>query len=56
MFGGTMNVDEVDDHPFLKEDRDLTREAIARGVPFWGSAWARRCWRAPSTLPWCAHP
>ena len=36
MFGGTMNVDEVNDHPFLKEDRDLTREALARGVPFLG--------------------
>ena len=36
MFGGTMNVDELDEHPFLKENRDLTREAIARGVPFLG--------------------
>lgn len=36
MFGGTMNVDEVDDHPFLKENRDLTREAIAKGIPFLG--------------------
>jgi GMP synthase (glutamine-hydrolysing) len=36
MFGGTMNVDEVDDHPFLKENRDLTREALARGVPYLG--------------------
>ncbi len=36
MFGGTMNVDEVDEHPFLKENRDLTREAIDRGVPYLG--------------------
>jgi GMP synthase (glutamine-hydrolysing) len=36
MFGGTMNVDEVDDHPFLKENHDLTREAIERGVPYLG--------------------
>ena len=36
MFGGTMNVDEVDEHPFLKENRDLTREAVARGVPYLG--------------------
>jgi len=36
MFGGTMNVDEVDAHPFLKEDIDLTREALAREVPFLG--------------------
>jgi GMP synthase (glutamine-hydrolysing) len=36
MLGGTMNVDEVDEHPFLKENRDLTREAIDRGVPYLG--------------------
>jgi len=36
MFGGTMNVDELDQHPFLKENRELTREAVARGVPFLG--------------------
>jgi GMP synthase (glutamine-hydrolysing) len=36
MFGGTMNVDEVDEHPFLKENRDLTREAIGRGIPYLG--------------------
>jgi GMP synthase (glutamine-hydrolysing) len=36
MFGGTMNVDEVGEHPFLKENRDLTREAIRRGVPYLG--------------------
>jgi GMP synthase (glutamine-hydrolysing) len=36
MFGGTMNVDEVDEHPFLKEDRDLTRECIERRVPYLG--------------------
>ena len=36
MFGGTVNVDEVDDHPFLKENRDLTRECIERSVPYLG--------------------
>jgi GMP synthase (glutamine-hydrolysing) len=36
MFGGTMNVDEVDEHPFLKENRDLTQEAINKGVPYLG--------------------
>ena len=36
MFGGTMNVDEVDEHPFLKENRDLTREAFAREIPYLG--------------------
>ncbi len=36
MLGGTMNVDETDEHPFLKEDRDLTREAVERGIPYLG--------------------
>ncbi len=36
MFGGVMNVDEVDEHPFLKENRDLTREAFARHIPYLG--------------------
>jgi GMP synthase (glutamine-hydrolysing) len=36
MFGGTMNVDAVDEHPFLKENLDLTREAVARAIPFLG--------------------
>jgi GMP synthase (glutamine-hydrolysing) len=36
MFGGTMNVDEVDDHPFLKQNRDLTRECVDRAVPYLG--------------------
>jgi GMP synthase (glutamine-hydrolysing) len=36
MHGGTMNVDEIDEHPFLKEDRDLTLECVERGVPYLG--------------------
>lgn len=36
MFGGVMNVDELDDHPFLKENRDLTRETVARRIPYLG--------------------
>lgn len=36
MFGGVMNVDEVDEHPFLKENRDLTRDTVANGIPFLG--------------------
>ena len=36
MFGGTVNVDQVDDHPFLKENRDLTRECVDRTVPYLG--------------------
>jgi GMP synthase (glutamine-hydrolysing) len=37
MFGGTLNVDEVDEGPFLKQDRDIAREAVERGVPYLGS-------------------
>jgi len=36
MFGGTANADEVDEHPFLLHDRELTREAIGREVPYLG--------------------
>ncbi|HET7869449.1 MAG TPA: type 1 glutamine amidotransferase [Actinomycetota bacterium] len=36
MLGGTVNADQVDGHPFLLEDRALTREAVDTGVPFLG--------------------
>jgi len=36
MFGGTANADEVDEHPFLLQDRALTREAVDREVPYLG--------------------
>ncbi len=36
MFGSSHNVDDTDAHPFLKEIRDLTREAVQRGVPYLG--------------------
>jgi GMP synthase (glutamine-hydrolysing) len=36
MFGGSMNVDDTNEHPFLKENVDLTREAVQRGVPYLG--------------------
>ncbi len=36
MFGSSHNVDETDAHPFLKEIRDLTREAVERGLPYLG--------------------
>ncbi|MDP9330277.1 MAG: type 1 glutamine amidotransferase [Actinomycetota bacterium] len=36
MHGGTMNVDEIDEHPFLKGDRDLARECVARAFPYLG--------------------
>jgi len=34
--GGAMNVDQVADFPFLARERDLLREALARGVPVFG--------------------
>lgn len=36
MFGSSHNVDDTDAHPFLKEIRDLTREAVQRGLPYLG--------------------
>jgi GMP synthase (glutamine-hydrolysing) len=36
MFGGSMNVDRTDEHPFLLEDRRITAEAVDGGVPFLG--------------------
>jgi GMP synthase (glutamine-hydrolysing) len=36
MFGSSYNVDDTDRHPFLKEIRDLTREALDRGLPYLG--------------------
>ena len=36
MLGGTANADQVDEHPFLLHDRELTREAVDRGVPYLG--------------------
>jgi GMP synthase (glutamine-hydrolysing) len=36
MFGSAYNVDDTDRHPFLKEIRDLTREAVERGIPYLG--------------------
>ena len=36
MFGSAYNVDDTDRHPFLKEIRDLTREAVERGMPYLG--------------------
>jgi GMP synthase (glutamine-hydrolysing) len=36
MFGSAYNVDDTDRHPFLKEVRDLTREALERGMPYLG--------------------
>ena len=36
VFGGSMNVDMVDRHPFLLEERRLVRRAVEEGVPFLG--------------------
>ena len=36
MLGGTANADQVDRHPFLLDDRTLTRQAVDAGVPFLG--------------------
>lgn len=35
-FGGTVNVDQVDEHPGLARVREYTREAVDRGVPYLG--------------------
>jgi len=35
-FGGTANVDQTDRFPHLATARDLTREALERGVPYLG--------------------
>ena len=35
-FGGTVNVDQVGDHPYLADVRRITREAVDRGVPYLG--------------------
>jgi GMP synthase (glutamine-hydrolysing) len=35
-FGGTVNVDQVAEHPYLATVRAYTREALDRGVPYLG--------------------
>lgn len=35
-FGGTVNVDETERHPYLATVRELTREAVEREVPYLG--------------------
>jgi GMP synthase (glutamine-hydrolysing) len=36
VFGGEMNVDEVEAHPYLLAERELMVDAVARGVPVLG--------------------
>jgi GMP synthase (glutamine-hydrolysing) len=35
-FGGTVNVDQTEEHPYLGAVRDYTGEAVERGVPYLG--------------------
>jgi GMP synthase (glutamine-hydrolysing) len=36
MFGGSMNVDEVDHYPFLVRDRELALQAVTHATPYLG--------------------
>ena len=36
VFGSSFNVEHADEQPFIKEVRELTREAVERGVPYLG--------------------
>jgi len=36
VFGGAMNVDMTDEHPYLAEERDFVRDAVGNGIPFLG--------------------
>ncbi len=36
LFGGAMNVDQTDSHPFLARERDLVRAAVSGRVPYLG--------------------
>ncbi len=55
-FGGTVNVDQTDRHPYLAAVRELTREAVERELPYLGiclgsqllaRALGQRVYRAP---------
>jgi GMP synthase (glutamine-hydrolysing) len=36
LYGGAMNVDETEDHPFLADERAFVRRAVDAGVPYLG--------------------
>jgi GMP synthase (glutamine-hydrolysing) len=36
LFGGAMNIDATDRHPFLADERAYVRDAVAAGVPYLG--------------------
>ena len=36
LFGGVMNVDRIDEHPFLADERAYVRAAVDAGVPYLG--------------------
>jgi GMP synthase (glutamine-hydrolysing) len=36
VFGGAMNVDMTDEHPYLAEERRFVRDVVANGIPYLG--------------------
>ena len=36
LFGGSMNVDMTDEHPYLAEEREFVRDVVANGTPYLG--------------------
>lgn len=36
VFGGSMNVDMTDEHPYLAEEREFVRDVVANDIPFLG--------------------
>src|SRR2546430_16428840 len=44
VFGGEMNVDETEEHPYLLAERDLMRRAVGAGLP------------VPGLCPWAQLP
>jgi GMP synthase (glutamine-hydrolysing) len=36
LFGGSMNVDMTDEHPYLAEEREFVRNVVVSGVPYLG--------------------
>jgi GMP synthase-like glutamine amidotransferase len=36
VFGGSMNVDEEDEHPWLREEKEFIRNLVAAGIPVLG--------------------
>jgi GMP synthase (glutamine-hydrolysing) len=36
LFGGAMNVDMTEEHPYLAEERSFVREVVTKGIPYLG--------------------